>query len=59
MVLSKVHKPHLIQPIIFEVGFQKFYSNNSVFIRRTSSGHVILIVYVDDIMLLGVMLLVL
>ena len=35
------------------MGFQKCYSNHSIFIRKTSSGTVILAVYVDDILLTG------
>jgi len=35
------------------VVFQKFYSDHSVFIHRTSFGTVILTAYVDDILLTG------
>jgi len=35
------------------VGFQKCYSDYSVFIRGTTSGSVILTVYVDGILLTG------
>jgi len=35
------------------VGFQKCYSNHSVFIRRTSSGNVIPAICIDDILLTG------
>ena len=37
--------------IISEVGFQKCYSDHSAFVRRSSSGITILVVYVDDILL--------
>ena len=33
------------------MGFQKCYIDHFVFTRRTSSGTVILVVYVDDILL--------
>ena len=45
--------------IIYEVDFQKCYSNRLVFIRKSSSGTVILVTYVDDILLTGVILMVL
>ena len=37
--------------IITEVGFQKCYSDHSVFIHKTSCGTVTFAVYVDDILL--------
>jgi len=38
--------------VVVEVGFQKFYSDHFVFIRKTSSGTIIF-VYVIDILLTG------
>jgi len=35
------------------VGFQKYYSNNTVFIHRTTSDTVILALVVDDILVIG------
>ena len=37
--------------IIAEGGFHKCYSDHSVFIHRSSSGSLILVVYIDDILL--------
>ena len=37
--------------IITEVDFQNCYSDHSVFIRKTSPGTMIVIVYVNDILL--------
>ena len=39
--------------VIFGIGFTRCHSNHSVFVRRTKSGLVILVVYVDDILLTG------
>jgi len=39
--------------IISEVGFQKYYSNHSIFIDRSSFGIVILTIYVDNILQIG------
>jgi len=37
---------------ICSIDFRRCHSDNSVFIRRTSSGIVVLVVYVDDILLI-------
>ena len=38
---------------IYGIGFHRYHSDHSVFIRRTNSGLVILAAYVDDILLIG------
>ena len=35
--------------VVSEGGFQQFHSDHSVFIRHSSTGSVILTIYVDDI----------
>ena len=35
--------------LISGIGFARCYSDHSMFVRRTKSGSVILVVYVDDI----------
>ena len=38
--------------IISGIGFQRYHSDHSVFVRRTKSGIVVLVVYVDDMALI-------
>ena len=38
---------------ISDIGFRRCHSDHSVFVRRTSSSIVVLVVYVDDILLTG------
>jgi len=49
IVLSKVCEPSLISLActISEVGFEKCYSDHRVFIRKSSSGIMIFVIYVD------------
>jgi len=37
--------------VIFGIGFARYHSNHSVFVRRTKSSSVILTMYDDDILL--------
>ena len=37
--------------VIGAVGFQRYYSDHSVFIRRRPSGIVVLTIYADDVLL--------
>jgi len=61
MIVSKVHEPGLVSSVVpsLKWGVRSAILIIRVFIRKTSSRVVILIVYIDDILRLGMLLLVL